>query len=226
MLSGMQTWIDHRPGDGLIVLHQMGNQVPAVLWFGSLDYVNGPQLRKHVHDYDASAAHWIWDRHEANGKAVLYDGVRTSIRLYAAGLIIALVIGYRRGWSEFVRKGLWIALLTIVLLPSLVGGLKKVSNLACPRAHVPTCPRALVDYGGEVPFIHLFDSRSPETNEDHQCFPAGHASGGFALLALPLLSRSPRRRGWLLAEALTFGWGMNEEVTVVSIRWILLPTGI
>ena len=91
---------------------------------------------------------------------------------------------------------------------------------------MPTCPRALVDYGGEVPFIHLFDSRSPETNEDHQCFPAGHASGGFALLALPLLSRSPRRRGWLLAEALTFGWGMNEEVTVVSIRWILLPTGI
>ena len=151
-----------------------------------------------AHFYDASAAHWIWDRHEAIGKAVLYDGVRTAIGLYAAGLIIALVTGYRRGRGEFVRKGLWIALLTVVLLPSLVGGLKKVTNLACPRA--------LVDYGGEVPFIHLFDSRPPETNEDHQCFPAGHASGGFALLALPLLSRSPRRRGWLLAGALTFGW--------------------
>ena len=146
MLSGLQTWIDHRHGDGLIVLHQMGNHgpaysrryppeferfkpachnndisrckdeeivnaydnailysdwflvqvinllranssqfevamlyvsdhgeslgergiylhglpyaiapeaqthVPAVLWFGSLEYVNVPQLRKHVHD--------------------------------------------------------------------------------------------------------------------------------------------------------------------------------
>lgn len=41
--------------------------VPAVLWFGSLDHVNVPQLRKHVHDYDTGAAHWIWDRHEVNG---------------------------------------------------------------------------------------------------------------------------------------------------------------
>lgn len=29
MLSGMQTWIDHRHGDGLIVLLQMGNHGPA-----------------------------------------------------------------------------------------------------------------------------------------------------------------------------------------------------
>lgn len=151
-----------------------------------------------AHFYDAGTARWIWDRHEVIGKAVLYDGFRIAVGLYGVGLILALVIGYRRGWSEFARKGLWIALLTVVLLPSLVGGLKQVTNLACPRA--------IVDYGGEVPFIHLFDSRPSETREDHQCFPAGHASGGFALLALPLLSRSPRRRGWLVVGALTVGW--------------------
>ncbi len=151
-----------------------------------------------AHFYDADTARWIWDRHEAWGKAVLYDSARIAVGLYAVGLIFALVVGHRRGWSAFVRKGLWIALLTVVLLPSLVGGLKKFTNLACPRA--------TADYGGEVPFIHLFDSRPSETNVNHQCFPAGHASGGFALLALPLLSRSPRRRRLLLAGALAFGW--------------------
>lgn len=29
MLSGLQSWIDERPGDGLVVLHQMGNHGPA-----------------------------------------------------------------------------------------------------------------------------------------------------------------------------------------------------
>lgn len=151
-----------------------------------------------AHFYDADTARWIWDRHEPFGKAVLYDGVRIAVGLYAVGLIVALVVGHRQGFSEFTRKGLWIALLTVVLLPSLVGGIKKVTNLACPRA--------IADYGGEVPFIHLFDSRPAQTRRDHQCFPAGHASGGFALLALPLLSRSPRRRRWLLVGALAFGW--------------------
>ena len=168
--------------------------------FGTLAVFQLSDLDRLVqaHFYDANTARWIWDRHEAIGKAVLYDGVRSAVGLYVVGLIIALVIGYRRHWSPFVRMRLWIALLTVVLLPSLVGGLKQVTNLACPRA--------IADYGGEVPFSHLFDSRPSETNVDHQCFPAGHASGGFALLALSLFGRSPRRRGWIMAGALAFGW--------------------
>lgn len=176
--------------------------------------------------FDSVSAHWIWDRHEAFGEIVLYDGVRVGIALYAIGLIIALTIGHRQGWSAFVRKGLWIALLTVVLLPSLVGGLKKVTDLACPRA--------ISDYGGEVPFIHLFDSRPSETTRNHQCFPAGHASAGFSLLALPLLSRSPRRRVWLLGGALVTGWitgiykmmigdhFLSHTITTMLLAWLVV----
>jgi len=164
------------------------------------------------HFYDADAERWIWDRHETFGQTVLYDGVRVGIGLYGAGLIIALVVGHLRGWNEVVRKGLWIALLTVVLLPSLVGGLKKVTHLACPRA--------VTDYGGEVPFIHLFDARPSETTGHHQCFPAGHASGGFALLALPLLSRSPRNRKRLLVGALVFGWVIGTYKMLIGDHFL------
>jgi len=44
------------------------------------------------------------------------------------------------------------------------------------------CPWDLAIYGGNLPFFELF-SNPPSDMEAGRCFPAGHPSGGFALLA-------------------------------------------
>lgn len=41
------------------------------------------------------------------------------------------------------------------------------------------CPWDLVRYGGDLPFIGLFEAR-PKKLPDSACFPAGHASPGYA----------------------------------------------
>ena len=150
------------------------------------------------HLYNPSTASWLWDRHEPYAKAILYDGARICLGIYGLGLIIALIKNWRQQGDPDLRIGLFIALLTLVLLPTLVGALKSTTNLPCPRK--------LSDYGGTYTYVHLFESRPAMSERPQKCFPAGHASGGFALLALPLLAKSRRRKIQLLVGALSVGW--------------------
>lgn len=45
------------------------------------------------------------------------------------------------------------------------------------------CPWDLTRYGGDLPFVGLLERR-PADMPDTACFPAGHASAGYAWLAL------------------------------------------
>jgi hypothetical protein len=59
------------------------------------------------------------------------------------------------------------------------------------------CPWDLVRYGGGKPFIGLFQARPVGMGKATACFPAGHASGGYAWLSLYffLCSRLPLALG-------------------------------
>ncbi len=63
----------------------------------------------------------------------------------------------------------------MVVLPALIAGFKHLSSAPCPWD--------LARYGGGLPYHHSL-SYFFETSGAGYCFPAGHASGGFALLAL------------------------------------------
>jgi membrane-associated PAP2 superfamily phosphatase len=72
------------------------------------------------------------------------------------------------------------------------------------------CPWAITRYGGEAPYIHFFDSLPPGMPPDcGKCFPAGHASGGFALIGLYYLFDRPRNRWLGLLFGMTCGWTMG-----------------
>jgi membrane-associated PAP2 superfamily phosphatase len=76
----------------------------------------------------------------------------------------------------------------LVLSVGVVGLLKTLTNVDCPRD--------LTEFGGTFPFIHLFEHR-PADLRHAQCFPAAHASSGYALLALYFVFRE---RSWLAAR--------------------------
>lgn len=126
-----------------------------------------------------------------------------------AGLGIAaagLLAWCRPGLAQW-RRPLAYLLLSVALSTTLVSLLKSVSAVDCPWD--------LSRYGGQHPWLDLLQAwkvRGPASG----CFPAGHASAGYAWIALYFLAaaRAPRWR-WpalLLALALGAAFGLAQQL--------------
>jgi len=156
--------------------------------------------------FDFASRRWLVDGREPVGRLLFYNGPKVLLIAFALGLI-ALTTGpesWRRrveawGWITH-RPRLAITLLVAASIPVTVGALKNTSDVFCPSE--------LVRYGGTAPHRRPFSMELCTEGKGH-CWPAGHASGGFALLSLTLLAarESLKRRMVLLAMAA--GWSMG-----------------
>jgi membrane-associated PAP2 superfamily phosphatase len=130
-------------------------------------------------------------------------------------------------WSKvYHRQFLWI-FVAMVISTSAISILKHSS--------IHSCPWDLLGYGGTQPWIPLFGNL-PATAKMGHCFPGGHASGGFALIAiyfgfrdsLPKLARAGLLLGLLFGFAM--GWGqmmrgahfMSHNLWTAWIIWMIL----
>jgi membrane-associated PAP2 superfamily phosphatase len=112
----------------------------------------------------------------------------------------------RPRWAHLRRPLLY--LLVATALPALlVSGLKSLSNIDCPWD--------LARYGGTRPYLGLFEPRGASLGRG-LCFPAGHASGGYAWVALYffLTEVRPPWRGIGLAAGLAIGllFGISQQL--------------
>ena len=82
------------------------------------------------------------------------------------------------------KKGLIIVLLSAVFIPLIIGSLKAITNTPCP------CN--IVNFNGVYPDIKVFDSYPKDFIQESKikCWPAGHASMGFSLMALFFLFKT------------------------------------
>lgn len=162
---------------------------------------------------------WFADRlYAMEGHAWnLQTGYITQDLLHAAGrqaskdlwFTLALVAGLSllvrqaRQW----RRPLVYLLLATALSTAAVGLLKRWTNMDCPWD--------LLRYGGDKAYYGLFMHR-PSILGHAKCFPAGHASAGYAWIALYFffLSTRPRWRWWGLGFALGLGalFGVAQQL--------------
>ena len=150
--------------------------------------------------YDFTAQHWLLDRSQQPWKLLLYDGIK---RLYMVGVLVLLtsLIAFRKHPRvQAYKTGLLTVLLSSILVPLIIASLKAETNVPCPKD--------ITRYNGALPHVTLFASWPPGTRPDtvQRCYPAAHASGGFALLSLFFLFKSRRNRRLAVAFALTVGW--------------------
>lgn len=125
--------------------------------------------------YELQGGTWALQHHWLT-ETLLHHAVRTLNEI----LVISL-LGYW-AWQHFVAKrvsrnqrALAVLLLSLLLSFTAVAMLKRLLPMECPWD--------LQQFGGDSLFWGLFDTR-PDHLARPQCFPAGHASIGFAWLAL------------------------------------------
>jgi len=203
----------------------------VVLLAATLALFEFTQLDLWVQDffYDAAARRWLVDADGPLGRLVFYNGPKVLIILTAIA-VLSLSLGPAR-WRDrlgFARRDLWVALLTLVAVPVIAGFGKSTTDTFCPSE--------IRRYGGDVPYVKLCEPYPANDRPERKghCFPAGHASGGFALLGLMWLRRT---RGWKMGGLLLglgTGWWMggyqmlkgahylSHTVVTMLLAWIVL----
>ncbi|WP_295021823.1 phosphatase PAP2 family protein [Sulfurimonas sp.] len=171
----------------------------AIIFFG----LSGIDVWVQSHFYNSATHLWIVTKDETVLKFLFYDGIKFAIIIFNVLLLFVLIFGYKKPLIKQYRRALIIIVASVIFVPFLVGSLKDVTNMPCPKN--------LVRFGGDHPDTCVWKRYSIELYKKNKikCWPAGHASGGFALLSLVFLFGSFKRRAIAATVAMSIGWSMG-----------------
>ncbi len=168
---------------------------------------------------------WLVDNAQPVIRFIFYDAPKKLLVLYAILILLALVLSFVvKPLRRFRTRNNVFILLCLLLVPAVVGLGKKETHVHCPYQ--------LQEFGGDVPYVTLFQANRYET--PGRCFPAGHASGGFALLLFVLIAATRKRQMAALAGAMALGWAMggyqmvngrhflSHTLTTILLAWIVI----
>ena len=184
--------------------------VVTVLFFG----LSRVDIWIQSHFYNPATHQWIVDTNDEVLKFIFYDGIKRLLIVIAVLFLLGLIIGWKKEWMRSYRKGLVIVVLSSIFVPVVVGSLKDISNMPCPKS--------LDLFGGTYPHTCVWESY--KTNDCHlekqKCWPAGHASGGFALLSLIFLFRSRQNKIAVACVAMVIGWSMGSYKMLIGDHFL------
>jgi len=178
--------------------------------------------------YNTQLQQWIISEDNALLDLIFYSGIKKVFIAFAVSLLITLVFFYKIPLIQRYKQGIIIVLLSLIIIPLAIGMLKAITNVPCPND--------LQLYGGHYPHVTFLESYPSNfiQNKKAKCFPAGHASGGFALMSLFFFFKSQRNRRIALGTAITIGWGtggykmlvgdhfLSHTVVTMIISWLLI----
>lgn len=168
--------------------------------------------------YDQETQTWLWSKREPIAALLLYTGPKALIILFAVILVVALIFRALSNASfsslEIDTKRIVIVLLSLLIVPSVIGGLKATTNGACPSN--------LKNFGGDIVFVSALAPYPIDEvpTKKQRCFPAGHASGGFALMALFFLFNNKNHQKIALITANIIGWTMGGYKMVIGDHFL------
>lgn len=130
-----------------------------------------------------------------------YCMILIAICTLLLGLAGNRIAPLRASITPYKKPLLW-TFVAMLLSTSAVSTLKSFSMHGCPSD--------LITYGGNLPLLGLFE-HIPQGIQAGHCFPGGHASGGFALMAFFFAFRGykPNFAMAMLALALVLGFSMG-----------------
>ncbi|EZQ15632.1 MAG: membrane-associated PAP2 superfamily phosphatase [Halopseudomonas sp.] len=137
-------------------------------------------------------------RHSFFLEDILHDRAKQAVIVIGVLAIVGFLLSLLPTRLRVYRRSLGYLVLAMALCTSLVTPLKALTNVHCPWS--------LQQYGGDQVHTPLLGVRPP-SDKAGRCWPGGHASSGFSLLALFFLlrDRRPRAARTALIVALTLG---------------------
>lgn len=139
---------------------------------------------------------WAWKRSWVSYHLIHHYG-KLVIVSFGVLLLLLIVLSYFRKALRLWRIPMIYLLTTMAAVPGAIVVLKNLNTAACPWD--------LSRYGGSLPYLHPLDNQFGLVDTGH-CFPAGHASGGFILLAIYFAGLMfVKRPAWLLLPGFVVG---------------------
>lgn len=180
--------------------------------------------------YNFQTHTWALDRELQPWKFLFYEGIKKILIATAMVFLILLILSKRYSILHRYKQGFLLVVLSLVLIPSIVGIMKHSTNMPCPKNEI--------HYGGKMVKTAVWQSYAhPYKDMKHiACWPAGHASGGFALMSLFFLFKTKRNKNIALVFALFIGWSMgiykmligdhflSHTTITMLISWLVIVT--
>jgi membrane-associated PAP2 superfamily phosphatase len=205
-----------------------------ILVFAFFEYTNVDLLIQQ-HFYIPAEKTWILKDPHFFYRKIFYTGIKIPIYIVGVTALIASIISWKKNiWNKY-RKGFLVVTLTLIILPTTIAVVgKNVTNVQCPDD--------INRFAGTIPYVKHFEPYPPNPNSPDgkwpkgRCWPAGHASGGFALLSLVCLFQSRRNKMAAFIFAMSMGWIMgvyqmlrgmhflSHHLTTMFLAFILVST--
>jgi membrane-associated PAP2 superfamily phosphatase len=179
--------------------------------------------------FDFGTGQWLIDKHDPALRLIFYTAPKWLVGVFGLYLLVSLARTFRQGGPRADRRRLLFMILCLAIVPIILSGSKNFTNVYCPWD--------VNRYGGTAPYVKLFESY-PEGYEHAggrpKCFPAGHSSGGFALMGLYYFRRRRTHRFAGLCLGLASGWAMggyqmlkgahylSHTVASMLIAWLII----
>lgn len=166
---------------------------------------------------------WVLRYHWFTGSWIHLGGKRLSTVMWLACVVMTMAVWHRPAWQLW-RRPLLILLGSVLLCTTIVAIIKRLVPMFCPWS--------LERYGGSEALVGLFQVW-PADVRPNACFPAAHASTGFAWVALYFfcLQVAPDWRRWGLAAGVAMGTAfafsqelrgahfLSHDLTTIMVCW-------
>ena len=178
--------------------------------------------------YDFATHQWLIDPKNIYIKGIFYRFPKILVLFVGISLIIIVLASFKFASLQKYRRGSLLIVLSLILVPGVVGLLKTVTNVYCPDE--------LIRYDGTMPYVALFE-RYPIDFTQHKvgrCFPAAHSTIGFAFMSLFFVFHKNIYRWLGLLSSIAFGWIIGfyqimrgahffyDTLSSMLIGWILI----
>lgn len=178
--------------------------------------------------YDFQSKSWLLDKNEPILKFILYSGLKKLLIAFAITILFVLLFFRKYEAVKEYKKGLWTVVLSAIFVPLFIASLKYISNTPCP------CD--IEHFNGNYPNVKVFDGYPSSFKQESKikCWPAGHASAGFALLAFYFVFKDKVNKKRSLYGALLIGWSMgiykmlighhflSHTIITIIIAWLII----
>jgi len=160
--------------------------------------------------YNVKTKMWILEHDSQPWKFIFYDGIKRLLIIIALVFLILIIFFKKNERIKKYKNGILVIVLSSILIPLFIGGLKKSTNMPCPKNEI--------QYLGNMARTAVWEKYSePYMSMKHiSCWPAGHASGGFVLLSFYFFFKTKRNKLLSLFIALSVGWSMGFYKMIIG----------